>query len=88
MPKAISLCYVNLCLQKTGMPLAGLVYFYLRLDENLCLKISDYGLSRHLYDKYEYKQDPQNQRPAPIKWMSPEAQKSRKFTVKSDVVSN
>jgi insulin receptor len=55
------------------------------LDGNLTLKISDFGLARHVdntynnYDVYE----PSNQRQMPFRWMPPEAIRNSDFTTMS-----
>ncbi len=60
-----------------------------RLDANLQVKVADFGLSRDLGDEENNTAEEQEDtasKPLPIRWMSPEAISSRKFTLKSDVV--
>ena len=54
-----------------------------RLDGDLCLKVSDYGLSKELYEKYYYESD---ETKIPYKWLAPECLKTGKYTSMSDVV--
>ncbi len=60
--------------------------FYLsyRLDGTLCLKVSDYGLTRELYEKYYYDSDDTK---IPYKWLAPECLTEGRYNSKSDVVS-
>lgn len=52
------------------------------LGENRAVKISDFGLLRHVYGEiYEMKQT----KKLPVKWMAPEALHNGIFTFKSDV---
>ena len=56
-----------------------------RLDSDLVLKVSDFGLTRDIYDKDYYRiQD--RSRGLPIRWMSIESIKESIFTTSSDVV--
>ena len=53
------------------------------------MKVCDYGMSKQLYtQKYNYQQEQREGKPAPVKWMAPEALTQGKFTSKSDVVCN
>jgi len=56
------------------------------LDENLLVKVADFGLSRDIYVDDYYRM--QSGTPLPVKWLAPEALFDREFTVKTDVVSN
>lgn len=56
------------------------------LDENLIVKVSDFGLSRNTQHGYYYSNSNINT-PLPFKWMSPESLQSSTFTTKSDVWS-
>lgn len=53
------------------------------LNTNKTAKISDFGLSRRLYNYSEYVK--QNQEPLPWRWMAPESLTKMEFTEKSDV---
>jgi len=55
------------------------------LDHTMTCKISDFGLSRKLYEYTEYVK--KSQEPLPWKWMAYESLKDLKFTTKSDVWS-
>ncbi len=56
------------------------------VGENNSVKIADFGLARMVEDRYET-YVAQNGTKLPIKWTSPEAALSGRFTVKSDVWS-
>ncbi len=56
-----------------------------RLDRNLILKISDFGLSRDIQHKEYYKVENTSVE-LPVRWMSPESLTDWIFTSKSDVV--
>ena len=56
-----------------------------RLDENLTVKVADFGLSRDVYVTDYYVMSHSN--PLPIKWLAPEALFDKAFTEKTDVVS-
>lgn len=53
------------------------------LDRNFLAKISDFGLSRRLYDYTRYVK--KNQEPLPWQWMAPESLQRLEFGEKSDV---
>ena len=55
-----------------------------RLDANLVVKISDFGLTKDVHNKDYYKSEDTN-KPIPIRWMSVEACQLRQFTLESDV---
>ncbi len=56
-----------------------------RLNKNLVLKISDFGLSRDMQTKEYYKVENTSVE-LPVRWMSPESLTNWTFTTKSDVV--
>ncbi len=56
-----------------------------RLDNNIFLKVSDFGLSRDVEDKEYYKVENTSVE-LPVRWMSPESLTNWLFTTKSDVV--
>ncbi len=58
-----------------------------RLNKNLVLKISDFGLSRDMQTKEYYKVENTSVE-LPVRWMSPESLTNWTFTTKSDVVRN
>lgn len=61
--------------------------FICRLDQDLRVKVSDFGLSREL-DNVEsnlYRSTAKTAR-LPVKWMSPESLEQQCFSSKSDVV--
>ena len=55
-----------------------------RLNEDLMVKVSDFGLAKKL-DQSDYVTHDQYKQ-LPIRWMSMEAMEKRIFTIKSDVV--
>lgn len=55
-----------------------------RLNEDLMVKVSDFGLAKKL-DQIDYVTHEQSKE-LPIRWMSMEATEKRIFTIKSDVV--
>lgn len=55
------------------------------LDESLNVYVSDFGLTKNIYEKGYYK--PNSDTPLPIRWMAPESIRQSTFTVKSDVWS-
>ena len=56
-----------------------------RLDENLTVKIGDFGLSRDVYESDYYSSDHRNTS-LPVKWMALESLEKAVYTEKSDVV--
>jgi hypothetical protein len=57
-----------------------------RVDEQLVVKIADFGMARDVYGNEYYKVSDMH-RPLPVKWMALESLEDYKFTSKSDVVS-
>ncbi|XP_063601933.1 tyrosine-protein kinase transmembrane receptor Ror-like [Penaeus indicus] len=61
------------------------------VGENLCVKISDFGMSRDVYTCDYYKPSSSSQvggsRMLPVRWMAPESIMYGKFTLESDVWS-
>lgn len=81
---------VNIAPQTLATPLpealphiASCLYF--RVDENLVVKVADFGLSRdiHVSDYYRLK----HRQRMPVKWMAPESLFTKIYTEKTDVVS-
>ena len=66
-----------------------LKFFFFRVDKDKLVKIADFGLARDIYET-EYYRPEDKQRPLPYKWMAIECVilDSKRFTTKSDVVSN
>jgi len=56
-----------------------------RVDDDLRVKVADFGLSRdiHVSDYYRLK----HKQRMPVKWMAPESLFTKIYTEKSDVVS-
>ena len=56
-----------------------------RLDENLVVKISDFGLSKDINEKEYYRAEDKTI-PPPVRWLSIEAIKNNVFKTHGDVV--
>ena len=61
------------------------VRFFYRVDDNLLVKISDFGLTKELRDSNCYHSRGETQ-VLPVRWMSTEALTDHVFTKQSDVV--
>lgn len=55
------------------------------IDENLNVYVSDFGLTKDIYEKGYFR--PDDRIPLPFRWMAPESIKTLVFTTKSDVWS-
>ncbi|XP_046569526.1 hepatocyte growth factor receptor-like [Haliotis rubra] len=55
------------------------------LDDNLRVKVADFGLCRDIYEKGYYTSD--NKKKLPIRWMAPESMERGSYSSKSDVWS-
>lgn len=55
------------------------------LDDNLNVKVADFGLSRDVYEQDYYRAESGGG--LPVKWMAPECLERQKYTSKSDVWS-
>ncbi len=55
------------------------------LDAELNVKISDFCLSRDIYEKDYYRSD--NKMPLPLKWMAPQSIEKGLYTSKTDIWS-
>ena len=56
-----------------------------RVDQDLTVKVADFGLARVIYHSDYYRQHQQTK--VPVKWMAPESLHDMISTEKSDVVS-
>ena len=63
------------------------IFTFLRLNENLVIKIADFGLTKDVHEKEYYIKGPPT-KPLPLRWMSTEAILFGKFSTKSDMVRN
>ena len=63
-----------------------LCLIYFRLDENLMVKVSDFGLSKYLKEGEHYKLE-NKKKELPLRWMSIEAIENGLFSAKSDIAS-
>ena len=61
--------------------------FAFRVDEELTVKMADFGLSCDVYRTNYYRMEDKH-RPLPVQWMAIECLTLGVFTSKSDVVSN
>ncbi len=61
--------------------------FFIRIDSQYVIKVSDFGLSEDIYAKNYFRQDEDTRIKLPIKWMAQESLSDGLFTEKSDVVS-
>ena len=59
--------------------------FGFRLNEDLVVKVADFGMSKENYEK-EHSSKETKKRALPIRWMSIEAIQNGTFTTQSDVV--
>ena len=57
-----------------------------RVDENICVKVGDFGLAKDIYSTEYYRMNSNTR--VPVKWMSPESLLDGFFNEKTDVVSN
>lgn len=53
------------------------------MDQNLRIKVADFGLTRDVYERNYYTSNQKGE--IPIKWMSPESIEKNLTTVESDV---
>ena len=79
--------YTHVLLLLLHMYVRTYTYVYCRLDENMTVKVADFGLARDVYLSDYYVASADKKNPLPVKWFAPEALFERKFTEKSDVVS-
>ncbi|GFQ93840.1 hypothetical protein TNCT_654031 [Trichonephila clavata] len=56
------------------------------LDENLVVKVADFGLSRDIYERDYYSSDNKKTK-LPVKWMAPESLEKGTYSTKTDVWS-
>ena len=63
----------------------SLVNVICRLDQNMTVKVADFGLSRDVYTTDYYTMS--HSFPLPVKWLAPEALFDRVFSESTDVVS-
>lgn len=59
---------------------------FFRLNENLKVELTDYGLTKDLFDK-NHVSNAGNSTKLLLKWMAPETLKTQEFSLKTDVVS-
>ena len=62
-----------------------IICYCCRLDENLMVKVADFGLTRDVYISDYYVMSHSN--PLPVKWLAPEVFFDKVFSEKTDVVS-
>ncbi len=57
----------------------------IRVDENLIVRVADFGLSRDVYSKDYYRLERRVK--LPVKWLPPESLHDSIFTERTDVVN-
>ena len=57
-----------------------------RIDHNNIIKVGDFGLAQHTYDKTYFRQDKRACVKLPVKWLSVESMVDGIFSEKTDVV--
>ena len=58
-----------------------------RLDDQMNVKVADFGLSRDIYERDYYSSDDRKAK-LPVKWMALESLEKGIYNTKTDVVSN
>ena len=66
------------------MPLYLLAHYAYRVDDNLLVKIADFGLSRDVYESNYYVL--RHSAKLPVRWMALESILDGRFNLKTDVV--
>ena len=61
------------------------ISFYFRVDEELIVRVADFGLSRDIYSRDYYRLERRVK--LPVKWLPPESLNDNIFNEKTDVVS-
>jgi len=56
-----------------------------RLDDNMMVKVADFGLSRDIYERDYYSSDDRKAK-LPVKWMALESLEKGVYNIKTDVV--
>ena len=60
------------------------------MDQNLCIKVADFGLSEDIYSRNYFRQESSSEEHSsvklPIRWMALESLLDHVFTEKTDVV--
>ena len=63
------------------------VFLYFRVSDLFVVKISDFGLTRDIYDSRIYECSDLSEKRLPWKWLAPECLREGSFSHKSDMVS-
>ncbi|CAG2215155.1 HGFR [Mytilus edulis] len=74
-----------ICTQRFSSQKLHTIHLSNRMDENLKVKVADFGLARDIYTKNYYSSD--NKKMLPVKWMAPESLENGTYSTKSDVWS-
>jgi len=69
----------------TTVPVAVSVVSVYRLDEEMHVKVADFGLSRDIYERDYYSSDNRKSK-LPVKWMALESLEKGIYNSKTDVV--
>ena len=71
---------------KEGHPRSPSIICYFRLNEDLVVKVGDFGFARDVYANDYYQVSDNRSVKLPVKWMAPESFNDRISTEKTDVV--
>ena len=76
------MCIENFCYALLHVP----CFLFSRLDDEMLVKVADFGLSRDIYERDYYSSDDRKAK-LPVKWMSIESLEKGIYNTKTDVVN-